>query len=155
MIAIVFYFIFIFFPSFSEFEGKVVGIKDGDTIEVLTVDKKVEVIRLAHVDCPEKAQPFGQRAKQFASDFCFGKTVKIIETARRDRGGRMIGLVLYNDKCLNQALVSNGLAWHFKKYSKDMSYDVLEQKARAAKIGLWLDPNPIAPWDWRKNKRKK
>jgi endonuclease YncB( thermonuclease family) len=95
------------------------------------------------------------RAKQFASSFCFGKTVKIVETARRDRGGRMIASVYVNNQCLNQALVSNGLAWHFKKYSKDMSYDVLEQKARASKIGLWIDPNPIAPWDWRKIKKKK
>jgi endonuclease YncB( thermonuclease family) len=66
----------------------------------------------------------------------------------------MIASVYVNNQCLNQALVSNGLAWHFKKYSKDMSYDVLEQKARASKIGLWSDPNPTAPWDWRKSKRK-
>jgi endonuclease YncB( thermonuclease family) len=149
------YLLISFVFNFSEFEGKVVGIRDGDTIEVLTVENRVEAIRLAHVDCPEKAQPFGQKAKKFASDFCFGKTVKIIETARRDRSGRIIGLVLYKDKCLNQALVSNGLAWHFKKYSKDMSYNELEQKAKATKIGLWIDPNPIAPWDWRKIKKKK
>ncbi len=80
---------------------------------------------------------------------------KIIETARRDRSGRVIGLVMYNEKCLNQVLVSNGLAWHFKKYSKDMAYNELEIKARDSKIGLWQDPNPIAPWDWRKSKKKK
>jgi endonuclease YncB( thermonuclease family) len=141
--------------KFASFEAKVIAVKDGDTIVVLRKGNIQETIRLAHIDCPEKKQPYGQKAKQFASDFCFGKMVKIIETSRRDIGGRMIGLVIYKDKCLNEALVSNGLAWHFKKYSKDMSYDVLEQKARAAKIGLWLDPNPIAPWDWRKIKRKK
>jgi micrococcal nuclease len=141
--------------KFASFEAKVIALKDGDTIVVLRKGNIQETIRLAHIDCPEKKQPYGQKAKQFASDFCFGKMVKIIETSRRDIGGRMIGLVIYKDKCLNEALVSNGLAWHFKKYSKDMSYDVLEQKARAAKIGLWLDPNPIAPWDWRKSKKKK
>ncbi len=141
--------------KFASFEAKVIAVKDGDTIVVLRKGNIQETIRLAHIDCPEKKQPYGQKAKQFASDFCFGKMVKIIETSRRDIGGRMIGLVIYKDKCLNEALVSNGLAWHFKKYSKDMSYDVLEQKARAAKIGLWLDPNPIAPWDWRKSKKKK
>jgi endonuclease YncB( thermonuclease family) len=141
--------------QFASFDAKVVGVKDGDTIVVLLEGNLQETIRLAHVDCPEKKQAFGMRAKQFASNFCFGKTVKIVETARRDRSGRMIALVYVNNQCLNQSLVSNGLAWHFKKYSKDMSYDVLEQKARAAKIGLWSDPNPIAPWDWRKIKKKK
>lgn len=154
MIALIYLWIALGIP-FASFDAKVVGVKDGDTIVVLLDGNVQETIRLAHVDCPEKKQAFGMRAKQFASDFCFGKTVKIIETARRDRSGRMIALVYVNNKCLNQALVSNGLAWHFKKYSKDMSYDVLEQKARVAKIGLWLDPNPIAPWDWRKIKKKK
>lgn len=154
MIALIYLWIALGIP-FASFDAKVVGVKDGDTIVVLLEGNVQETIRLAHVDCPEKKQAFGMRAKQFASDFCFGKTVKIVETARRDRSGRMIALVYVNNKCLNQALVSNGLAWHFKKYSKDMSYDVLEQKARVAKIGLWLDPNPIAPWDWRKSKKKK
>jgi endonuclease YncB( thermonuclease family) len=67
----------------------------------------------------------------------------------------MIGLVIYKDQCLNEALVSNGLAWHYKKFSKELSYDVLEQKARSYKIGLWQDSNPTAPWIWRKSKKKK
>jgi endonuclease YncB( thermonuclease family) len=154
MIVLIYLWIVLGTP-FASFDAKVVGVKDGDTIVVLLDGNVQETIRLAHVDCPEKKQAFGMRAKQFASDFCFGKTVKIVETARRDRSGRMIASVYVNNQCLNQALVSNGLAWHFKKYSKDMSYDVLEQKARASKIGLWSDPNPIAPWDWRKSKKKK
>ena len=36
-----------------------------------------------------------------------------------------------------------------------MAYNELEIKARDSKIGLWQDPNPIAPWDWRKSKKKK
>jgi endonuclease YncB( thermonuclease family) len=154
MIVLIYLWIFLGIP-FASFDAKVVGVKDGDTIVVLLDGNVQETIRLAHVDCPEKKQAFGMRAKQFASNFCFGKTVKIVETARRDRSGRMIASVYVNKQCLNQALVSNGLAWHFKKYSKDMSYDVLEQKARASKIGLWSDPNPTAPWDWRKSKKKK
>jgi micrococcal nuclease len=141
--------------KFASFEGKVIAVKDGDTIVVLRKGNIQETIRLAHIDCPEKKQPYGQKAKQFTSDYCFGKMVKIIETSRRDIGGRMIGLVIYKDKCLNEALVSHGLAWHYKKFSKELSYDVLEQKARFSKIGLWQDTNPIAPWIWRKSKKQK
>lgn len=45
----------------------------------------------------------------------------------------------------------NGLAWHFKKYSKSKEYAELEIKARKAKVGLWKDSNPIAPWNWKKD----
>src|SRR5690554_2826483 len=67
-------------PSFSVIEAinreeeqthKVIGIKDGDTF-VLLIDGKEETVRLEHIDCPEKRQPFGTKAKQFASDLCFG-----------------------------------------------------------------------------------
>ena len=59
----------------NETDGyKVIGIKDGDTFVVL-IDGKELVIRLEHIDCPEKKQPFGTKAKQFASDLCFGKNV--------------------------------------------------------------------------------
>lgn len=51
---------------------KVIGIKDGDTF-VLLMGGKEQVVRLAHIDCPEKKQPFGNNAKQFASGVCFGK----------------------------------------------------------------------------------
>ena len=54
------------------FQGKVVGIADGDTITVMHKGKG-EKIRLYGVDCPEKAQDFGQKAKRFSSDMVFGK----------------------------------------------------------------------------------
>ena len=54
------------------FSGKVVAIKDGDTIEVLYAGKAIRV-RLAHVDCPEKGQPYGSRAKEYASDLCYSR----------------------------------------------------------------------------------
>ena len=62
---------------FKNTEGyKVIGIKDGDTF-VLLIDGKEQSVRLEHIDCPEKKQPFGSKAKQFASDLCFGKYVQL------------------------------------------------------------------------------
>jgi len=136
----------------SSFEAKVIGIEDGDTIKVLYRGKPL-VIRLAHIDCPEikKHQPYANKARQFTSRACFGKQVTVLTTGKTDRYRRLIGVVLYNRGLnLNKALVSAGLAWHFKKYSSDASYAQLEQKARAARIGLWSDKEPIAPWNWRK-----
>ena len=135
---------------------KVVGVKDGDTI-VLLMNGKAETVRFAHIDCPEKKQAFGAKAKQFVSDRCFGKmvTLKIDPKNKYDRYKRLIAEVILNNGAnLNKELVKNGLAWHFKAYSKDASYDVLEKSARRKRVGLWSEPKPIAPWDWRKIKRQ-
>ena len=69
----------------ADFEGKVIGVLDGDTIDVLH-EKKPERIRLYGIDCPEKGQPFGQKAKQATSALLFGKDVRI-ETHGRDNTG--------------------------------------------------------------------
>ena len=134
--------------------AKVVGVKDGDTFVVLN-EKKEIVVRLEHIDAPEKNQPFGNKAKQFASDFCFGKTVVVIGNGKKDRNGRWIGEIFFMNQNLGKELVRNGLAWHFKRYSKSENYADLEAAARKKKIGLWRDKDPIAPWNWRKSKRKK
>ncbi|MBU8881566.1 thermonuclease family protein [Kaistella sp. DKR-2] len=129
---------------------KVIKIKDGDTVCIL-MNGKEEVIRLAHIDCPEKKQPFGNKAKVFISDLCFGKYVSIGNSFKRDRNKRIIAeIILPNGVNVNKELVKNGLAWHFKKYSKDSNYAKLEIEARRKKAGLWKDKDPIAPWNWRK-----
>lgn len=133
------------------FEGKVVSISDGDTIKVLKDGKQVR-IRLAAIDCPEKGQPYGQKAKQFTSAMVAGKIVKVWETDI-DRYGRIVGFVFIGDKNLNKELLSAGLAWHYKKYSRDPALAKLEFEARSAKRGLWAEPDPVAPWEWRRMKR--
>ena len=56
----------------SDFTGPVVAVLDGDTLEVLH-NQHPERIRLSGIDCPEKGQAFGQRAKQAASELVYGK----------------------------------------------------------------------------------
>ena len=145
---------FLFAPSLliaGSFEGKVVGTSDGDTIKIFKDGKQVK-IRLAAIDCPEKGQPYGQKAKQFTADMVAGKFVKVWETDI-DRSGRIVGFVLVGDKNLNKELLSAGLAWHYKKYSRDPALAQLEFKARSAKRGIWSEPDPVPPWEWRKQKR--
>lgn len=150
-------FLFLLFPIiiFSQNKSyKVIGVKDGDTVEIL-MDGKPQVVRLSHIDCPEKKQPFGNNAKQFASDLCFGKKVKLSTGWKKDRNKRLLAeIILSNGKNLNKELVKNGLAWHYKRYSKDYSYDDLEKQARKKKLGLWNDKSPTAPWEWRKSRKK-
>ncbi len=131
---------------------KVVGVKDGDTI-VLLQNGQTVTVRLYGVDTPEKAQDYGQKAKQFTSDLVFGKNVQLI-VHNKDRYGRTVGTIMLPDgRSLNEELVRNGFAWHYKAYSNDKNLANLEADARRFKRGLWQDENPVAPWNYRKNKR--
>ncbi len=132
--------------------GKVVAVKDGDTIVVLQGREQVTV-RLAGIDCPESAQPFGAKAKQAASDFCFGQQVTINVTGK-DRYSRSLAEVILPDgRNLNRELLRTGLAWWFREYSDDKRLGDLEAEARENKRGLWADANPIAPWAWRADQK--
>jgi len=137
------------------FTGKVVSIKDGDTFEIL-YDSIPERVRLAEIDCPEKSQAFGKNARQYASELCFGKTVTVTSDGKRDRYGRVVGTITTTDGTnVNEELVKAGLAWHYKHYSKSKTLDAIEQQAREQKVGLWADKDPVAPWEWRKERRRK
>ena len=130
--------------------GKVIGIKDGDTVVVLDSLNHQTTLRLAEVDCPEKSQPFGTKAKQFTSDQIYRKEIKYVVTDI-DRYGRSIAMIYYdNNKYLPAELIKNGLAWHYKRYSTSIELANFENFARLHKVGLWIDPNPIEPWEWRK-----
>jgi endonuclease YncB( thermonuclease family) len=133
--------------------GMVVGVSDGDTLMVLH-EGKGEKIRLYGIDAPDIGQAFSKRAKQFTSDMVYGKTVEV-KTKDKDQHGRTVGLITVDDKSLNEALIKNGLAWVYRKYCKEPfceSWIELEVVARYGKIGLWSEPNPIPPWEFRHEK---
>jgi len=133
-------------------QGKVVAVSDGDTITVLH-DGKGEKIRVYGIDCPEKGQDFGQKAKKFTSDKVYGKTVEI-DPVTTDRHGRTVALVFFGGgQNLSEELVDEGYAWVYRKYCSKprcSQWLELEDRARKNKVGLWSLPNPIPPWDYRK-----
>jgi endonuclease YncB( thermonuclease family) len=139
--------------SASEITGSVVSVIDGDTIEVLH-NSKAERIRLSGIDCPEKGQAYGKRAKQAASDHAFGKDVTI-QTHGHDKYKRTLGDVILSDGMnLNQELVKQGWCWWYRKYAPgDTVLEGLERDAREGRKGLWADPQPVPPWEWRRSRR--
>ncbi|WP_291981782.1 thermonuclease family protein [Candidatus Accumulibacter sp. ACC005] len=147
--------------------GTVVAVADGDTVTVLDANHQQHKIRLAGIDAPEKAQPFGQRSKQTMSALLFGKQVDV-RWVKRDRYRRIVGKVMVQPadcrtcpKTLDAGLaqITMGLAWWYKKYAKDQAaedagrYEFAEHEARAKSAGLWADRQPTPPWAWRKSKR--
>ena len=134
-----------------EFTGKVVGVTDGDTITVLYQGNKQYKIRLQHIDCPEAAQDCGSKAKKALSAKVFGQVVTI-KWDEMDRYKRVLGDVYIGKRWVNLEMVREGMAWHYKYYSKDVAMAAAETRARAAKAGIWSMANPTAPWDFRRGK---
>lgn len=137
-------------PIGSEYSARVVGITDGDTIRVLHNGREVR-IRLHGIDCPESKQAFGTRANQFTSEMVFDQVVHL-RVRDIDRYGRTVAEVSLEDgRVLNRELLRAGLAWWYRHYAPhDTALEQLEREASEAKRGLWADPDPIAPWEWRK-----
>jgi endonuclease YncB( thermonuclease family) len=119
----------------------------------LMLEDRTERIRLNGIDCPEKGQSFGQKAKHATSALVFQKEVTL-QAHGRDKHGRTIADVLLPDGTnVNQMLVKDGWCWWYRKYAPaNVILEHLELRARASRVGLWADPAPIPPWDWR-NKR--
>ncbi len=135
--------------------GKIIRVIDGDTVVMLTKEKKQLRIRIADIDCPEKKQAFGRRAKQFTAKEVGGKIVVLIQKDI-DRYGRTVGYVMYdNGKDLSSELLKAGMAWNYRKYSKKKQYQQWEDEARSKKAGLWALPNPTPPWEYRHHKKRK
>ena len=149
----IFFLFAVFFALNNEFlKGKVLGFSDGDSITILTADFTQVKIRLHGIDCPEKSQDFGNKAKQFTADLCFGKTVKV-EALDTDRCGRTIGMVTLPDgNVLNKELLKVGFAWHYKYFDQSNEFSELEETAKREKVGLWIHSNAVAPWEFRKVK---
>lgn len=142
-------------PVSGEISGTVVKVIDGDTYDLLLATNSTQRIRLAGIDCPERAQDFYQVAKNRLGEICMNKDVRVLFKTR-DRHGRIVGdTYLYDGTWVNAQLVREGLAWHFTRYSSDTNLAAAEQAARAAKKNIWSVPNPEAPWDFRSSLRKK
>lgn len=134
----------------AELTGKVVSVHDGDTVTVLVAGNRQVRIRLYGIDTPESAQDFGSRAKQFTSIQCAGKTVRVVERDR-DHYDRMVGEVFVDGESLNVALVRAGMAWWYRRHAKDYTaLEDAEADAKRNRRGLWSQPNPTPPWDWRR-----
>jgi len=141
--------------SETKIAGKVVHVADGDTITVLQKNQEYK-IRLYGIDTPEKKQDFGAKAKAFTSDLVSQKEVAVIQKDV-DRYGRVVGMVYIGKTCINEEIVKAGFAWVYQHYCKEpfcKDWIKLETQAREKGKGLWSHPNPVPPWDFRKNKRK-
>jgi endonuclease YncB( thermonuclease family) len=151
----------------ADITGGVVAVTDGDTIKVLDASNAEHKVRLTGIDAPERGQPYGTASRDHLASMVAGKVVKV-ESIKSDRYGRVLGKVwVQPSDCpscgktlnTNHAQILAGMAWWYRYYAMEQSpedrgrYESAEEEAKARKWGLWADPNPINPYDWRKSKK--
>lgn len=142
------------FAHAETFTGRIVKVLDGDTVEVLDASNTPHRVRLAGIDAPEKAQAFGARAKQKLLSLVGGQVVTV-DWHKTDRYGRTVGKVLVDGHDANLGMINAGLAWWYRKYASEQDaadrtlYAAAEDQARTECRGLWADPAPVAPWEFR------
>lgn len=130
---------------------KLVSVVSDDTIRVMH-QRRAERLRLWGIDCPESRQPFSSRTRPFTGDLAFGKDVRVI-LRDVDRYGRTVGeVILPEGRSLNRELVKAGFARRYREYAPgDRELERVEAEVRNAKRGLWVDEEPLPPWEWRKS----
>lgn len=132
----------------AEWSGTVVGISDGDTLTVLSAEKRQIKIRLVEIDAPESKQAFGTQSKQSLSDICFKKAV-IVDDRGTDKYKRTLGRLRCDGVDANAEQVKRGMVWAYRQYLTDQTIADLEEEAKIAGTGLWADENPTPPWEFR------
>jgi endonuclease YncB( thermonuclease family) len=137
--------------------GTVVAIADGDTLTLLDSQRQQHRIRLDGIDAPERAQPYGQRARQSLADLAQGRSV-LADCPKTDRYGRAVCRVTVDGVDVGLEQVRRGLAWHYVRYAGEQGpatraeYANAEKLARGARSGLWSYSDPIAPWNYRRSR---
>jgi micrococcal nuclease len=131
--------------------GKVIHVHDGDTFTMITENSDTVKTRLAMIDCPELAQPFGYEAKNRVAGILSNKQV-MVDVTGTDRYGRIIGIARTETDTINYLLLREGLAWHYRRYDQSTYAADLEWQAKRHRLGIWNCA--LAPWDWRAMARK-
>lgn len=145
--------VFLLLTQAHAFQARVVGVLDGDTIDVLANGNHQMRCRLYGVDAPEKAQPFGMQSKKSLSDMVYGREIEI-QVMDQDRYGRSICRLRLNGTDINREQVARGYAWMYRQYTQDPSYAHAEASAQQARLGLWADTKrPVEPWNWRQSQK--
>ena len=156
--VLVFAFIFLFHSHCRAWQGKVVGMLDADLF-LISHESQTDKVKLYGIECPKKGQPYWQESRKLASHLVLQKIVEVTPLYRGHNGleNAMVRIDGVKDY-LNLQLISYGLAWvKPDECSANIcaEWRALENLAHSKSIGLWMDPNPIPPWLWEKEKRQK
>jgi endonuclease YncB( thermonuclease family) len=88
------------------------------------------------------------------SALVFGREVEL-HPHTIDRYGRTVSIVYVDGTDAGLELIRQGFAWCYNRYLPEARVDIqasyrdAQEEAKAARIGLWSDSDPVPPWEWR------
>jgi len=149
------------FRSDRPFPVRVVSVQDGDSLQVVPVnrsDRRIRV-RLYGIDAPEHDQDFGQEARDRLSSLLRGQNGLTLEYKDTDRYGRVVGVLYFRSsdrqRTVNRVMVEEGFARWYNRYGgRELGLDRAEQNARRARRGIWSSGRQVAPWEHRRERRQ-
>lgn len=134
--------------------GRVVEVQDGKTMTVENTGRRVRVaLKLA--EPPDSAQPFADVARLHLSGLVLGRQVSVSYTGL-GADALLLGRVFCDNRDVGLQMIRDGVAWYDPTYEGELNdaerrvYADSEQAARSEHRGIWQDPAPVAPWEWRK-----
>ncbi|MDO4575930.1 MAG: thermonuclease family protein [Planctomycetia bacterium] len=129
--------------------GIACDVRDGDTFYIQDSSGKKTKIRFQAIDAPERNQPGGLAAQRLLEQLVSGKEVRA-EIDKIDAYGRTVCHVFVENMDVEERMLHEGLAWHYKKYNTDPRLSAAEASARAGRRGIWQEEHPVPPWQWRR-----
>lgn len=144
--------------------GRVTKVSDGDTIHIQQSNGTKLRVRMNFIDAPETekrnkktgkiskpGQPYGEEALMALKSKIYGQEVKF-DILGIDKYQRPFGIIYLDDRNINQEMVSEGFAWAYRQYLEApyaSAFIKAEEQARREMRGLWQQPNPEPPWEFR------
>ena len=148
-------FVSVTFATNNEISGRVVDVLNGDTIIIRDAQQTEHRIYLYGIDAPELKQISGMESRDYLDRLLFTRTYQVkVVIESRAKNDNIIGTVYATEQNssqyadINGMMVMAGHAWASRHSGK--RYQAIEQIARNRKTGLWANPKPVAPWEWRK-----
>lgn len=122
-------------------------VHDGDTVTLRCGDAEPVRVRLADIDAPELHQPYGPQARE-ALVLAIGGASVGVRSRAVDRYQRLVANIDRSGADVGLVLVADGLAWCGLRPSVACRSSM--KAAREARRGLWVQPDPEPPWQWRR-----
>jgi endonuclease YncB( thermonuclease family) len=143
-------------PASTTWVGKAEAPIDGDTLRIRDENDKLHKVRIQGIESPEDGQPFFKAARDHLGKVTKGRDLQVTELGK-DSTGYTLATIRINGQDLRIDILAAGMAWHQRSVVDDPVLEAEEREAKARHLGLWVDTDPVAPWEWRdgEEKRKK
>ena len=111
-------------------------------------------VSLHDIDAPERGAPFSRAARDHLAELLLRQTVTA-HPVSRDRYERLVARLDLRGADVGLELLTAGMVWHSSRYDNSSVYAEAQARARAARRGLWADPRPVPPWEWRATEQQR